>query len=156
MPSCRSPRTDERHPLRLKAIHDFGGKDAALAHLKKLQADKGELLVANGDVQMTYAQSKAMPDLGIWFPAKAGGKPTTFALPYAAGLVTKAPHSANGKKLLDYMLSRTAQQQVSSIGGGFSARQLSLRPGRRCRRWSPRRSWAGTDNAPRHPWSSAR
>ena len=123
----------------IKAIHDFGGKDAALDYLKKLQSnnvgpsastgklapkvDKGELLVANGDVQMNYAQSKTMPNLGIWFPAKQGGKPTTFALPYAAGLVTKAPHSANGKKLLDFMLGAKAQQQVSSIGGGFSARQ---------------------------------
>ncbi|MFG2308447.1 2-aminoethylphosphonate ABC transporter substrate-binding protein [Streptomyces sp. NPDC048566] len=128
----------------IKAIHDFGGKDAALAYLKKLQSnnvgpsastgklapkvDKGELLVANGDVQMNYAQSKDMPNLGLWFPQatdKAGdaaGKPTTFALPYAAGLVTKAPHTANGRKLLDFMLSATAQRQVSEIGGGFSAR----------------------------------
>ncbi|MFD5793713.1 2-aminoethylphosphonate ABC transporter substrate-binding protein [Streptomyces diastatochromogenes] len=123
----------------IKAIHDFGGKDAALAYLKKLQAnnvgpsastgklapkvDKGELLVANGDVQMNYAQSKDMPDLGIWFPAGKDGRPTTFALPYAAGLVTKAPHSENGRKLLDFMLGQKAQQQVSEIGGGFSARQ---------------------------------
>ncbi|MDH6215971.1 2-aminoethylphosphonate ABC transporter substrate-binding protein [Streptomyces pseudovenezuelae] len=122
----------------IKAIHDFGGKDAALAYLKDLQSnnvgpsastgklvpkvDKGELLVANGDVQMNHAQSKTMPDLGIWFPAKQGGKPTTFALPYAAGLVAKAPHSENGRKLLDHLLSRTAQQQVSEIGGGFSTR----------------------------------
>ncbi|MFJ8003477.1 2-aminoethylphosphonate ABC transporter substrate-binding protein [Streptomyces fagopyri] len=128
----------------IKAIHDFGGKDAALAYLKKLQAnnvgpsastgklapkvDKGELLVANGDVQMNYAQSRDMPNLGIWFPeatdkaADGAGKPTTFALPYAAGLVTKAPHTENGRKLLDFMLSAKAQQQVSEIGGGFSAR----------------------------------
>ncbi|QFZ76154.1 2-aminoethylphosphonate ABC transporter substrate-binding protein [Streptomyces fagopyri] len=128
----------------IKAIHDFGGKDAALAYLKKLQAnnvgpsastgklapkvDKGELLVANGDVQMNYAQSRDMPNLGIWFPeatdkaAGGAGKPTTFALPYAAGLVTKAPHTENGRKLLDFMLSAKAQQQVSEIGGGFSAR----------------------------------
>ncbi|MFD9002426.1 2-aminoethylphosphonate ABC transporter substrate-binding protein [Streptomyces sp. NPDC059582] len=122
----------------IKAIHDFGGQDAALAYLKKLQAnnvgpsastgklapkvDKGELLVANGDVQMNFAQSKTMPNLGLWFPARQGGKPTTFALPYAAGLVTKAPHSENGKKLLDYMLSQKAQAQVSTIGGGFAAR----------------------------------
>ncbi|MFG2851086.1 2-aminoethylphosphonate ABC transporter substrate-binding protein [Streptomyces mirabilis] len=129
----------------VKAIHDFGGKEQALAYLKKLQAnnvgpsastgklapkvDKGELLVANGDVQMNYAQSKDMPNLGIWFPkatdkaADAAGKPTTFALPYAAGLVTKAPHTDNGRKLLDFMLSAKAQQQVSEIGGGFSARK---------------------------------
>ncbi|MDN3263762.1 2-aminoethylphosphonate ABC transporter substrate-binding protein [Streptomyces sp. CSDS2] len=123
----------------IKAFHDFGGKERGLAYLKKLQAnnvgpsastgklapkvDKGELLVANGDVQMNYAQTKSMPNLGIWFPAGADGKPTTFALPYAAGLVSKAPHSANGKKLLDFMLAREQQQEVSAIGGGFTARQ---------------------------------
>ncbi|MFJ6560633.1 2-aminoethylphosphonate ABC transporter substrate-binding protein [Streptomyces sp. NPDC091412] len=123
----------------VKAMHDFGGKDAALAYLKKLQAnnvgpsastgklapkvDKGELLAANGDVQMNFAQSRTMPHLGIWFPARQGGKPTTFALPYAAGLVSHAPHDANGRKLLDFMLGRQAQQQVSEIGGGFSVRQ---------------------------------
>ncbi|MCX4581930.1 2-aminoethylphosphonate ABC transporter substrate-binding protein [Streptomyces sp. NBC_01481] len=122
----------------IKAMHDFGGKEPAMAYLKKLQAnnvgpssstsklapkvDKGEILVANGDVQMNFAQSKSMPNLAIWFPAKEGGKPTTFALPYAAGLVNKAPHSENGKKLLDFMLTEKAQKQVSAIGGGFSAR----------------------------------
>ncbi|MFD5803239.1 2-aminoethylphosphonate ABC transporter substrate-binding protein [Streptomyces sp. NPDC127020] len=123
----------------IKAMHDFGGEKPAMEYLKKLQAnnvgpsastgklapkvDKGELLVANGDVQMNYAQSKSMPNLGIWFPAREGGRPTTFALPYAAGLVTDAPHDENGKKLLDYMLGQKAQRQVSEVGGGFAARQ---------------------------------
>ncbi|MFJ9829473.1 2-aminoethylphosphonate ABC transporter substrate-binding protein [Streptomyces sp. NPDC101160] len=123
----------------IKAMHDFGGKDQAMEYLKKLQAnnvgpssstsklapkvDKGEILVANGDVQMNFAQAKSMPNLGIWFPAKEGGKPSTFALPYAAGLVNNAPHSENGKKLLDFMLSEQAQREVSAIGGGFPARK---------------------------------
>ncbi|MFI0190184.1 2-aminoethylphosphonate ABC transporter substrate-binding protein [Streptomyces sp. NPDC017082] len=123
----------------IKAIHDFGGKDRALAYLKRLQAnnvgpsastgklapkvDKGELLVANGDVQMNHAQTKTMPNLGIWFPAGPGGRPTTFALPYAAGLVTKAPHSANGRKLLDFMLARKQQQEAGPVGGGFPVRR---------------------------------
>ena len=64
-----------------------------------------------------------MPNLGIWFPAGKDGKPSTFALPYAAGLVSKAPHSANGKKLLDFMLSQQAQSAVSSVGGGFPVRE---------------------------------
>ncbi|MEV5982215.1 2-aminoethylphosphonate ABC transporter substrate-binding protein [Streptomyces sp. NPDC052114] len=125
----------------IKAMHDFGGKEPAMAYLKKLQTnnvgpsastgklapkvDKGELLAANGDVQMNYAQSKDMPNLGIWFPAtkKNPDRPTTFALPYAAGLVSKAPHDANAKKFLDHLLSQEAQQQVSEIGGGFAARK---------------------------------
>ncbi|MDQ1024450.1 ABC-type Fe3+ transport system substrate-binding protein [Streptomyces umbrinus] len=72
---------------------------------------------------MNFAQAKSMPNLAIWFPATTTGRPTTFALPYAAGLVTDAPHSKNAKKLLDHMLSRNARQQVSEIGGGFSVRQ---------------------------------
>ncbi|MFF1506189.1 2-aminoethylphosphonate ABC transporter substrate-binding protein [Streptomyces sp. NPDC058326] len=123
----------------IKAMHDFGGQEPAMEYLKKLQAnnvgpssstsklapkvDKGELLVANGDVQMNFAQSKSMPNLGIWFPARGTGRPTTFALPYAAGLVDKAPHTENGKKLLDFMLSEGAQREVSAIGGGFPARE---------------------------------
>ncbi|QNE77124.1 2-aminoethylphosphonate ABC transporter substrate-binding protein [Streptomyces finlayi] len=123
----------------IKAMHDFGGKEPAMEYLKQLQTnnvgpsastgklapkvDKGELHVANGDVQMNFAQSKDMPNLGIWFPAKGSGKPTTFALPYAAGLVNKAPHSENGKKLLDFMLSEQAQKDVSAVGGGFTARK---------------------------------
>ncbi|WP_210591053.1 2-aminoethylphosphonate ABC transporter substrate-binding protein [Streptomyces sp. GESEQ-35] len=123
----------------IKAMHDFGGEKPAMDYLGKLQSnnvgpssstgklgpkvDKGELIVANGDVQMSYAMSRTMPNVGLWFPKTAAGKPTTFALPYAAGLVTGAPHTENGKKLLDYMLSPKAQQQVSEIGGGFAARQ---------------------------------
>ncbi|MER6052352.1 2-aminoethylphosphonate ABC transporter substrate-binding protein [Streptomyces sp. NPDC001793] len=123
----------------VKALHDFGGQGPAMAFLKKLQAnnvgpssstgqlapktDKGELLVANGDVQMNYANMKTMPDQGIFFPAgKPGTRPTTFALPYAAGLVKNAPHAANARKFLDYLLSKPVQEQVSAVGGGFASR----------------------------------
>ncbi|MET9464985.1 2-aminoethylphosphonate ABC transporter substrate-binding protein [Streptomyces sp. NPDC006544] len=127
----------------VKSMHDFGGEGPAMEYLKKLQAnnvgpssstsklapktDKGELLVANGDVQMNFAQSRSMPNLGIWFPAKAGGKPTTFSLPYAAGLLDKAPHAENGRKLLDHLLGEDAQKLVSGVGGGFPAR-TDVRP----------------------------
>ncbi|MEU2870040.1 2-aminoethylphosphonate ABC transporter substrate-binding protein [Streptomyces olivoreticuli] len=122
----------------VKAIHDFGGKDAAMAYLGKLQknnvgpssstgqlapkTDKGELLVANGDVQMNYANMKSMPHQGIFFPAGSSGKPTTLALPYAAGLVENAPHTAQAKKFLDFLLSEEVQRQASSVAGGFPAR----------------------------------
>ncbi|MBW1598430.1 2-aminoethylphosphonate ABC transporter substrate-binding protein [Streptomyces sp. JJ38] len=123
----------------IKAMHDFGGQEPAMEYLGRLQknnvgpssstgalapkTNKGELLVANGDVQMNYAQAKTMPNLAIWFPAMTeDAKPTTFPLPYAAGLVKNAPQSENGKKLLDFLLSRKAQEEASSVGGGFAAR----------------------------------
>ncbi|MFD3483375.1 2-aminoethylphosphonate ABC transporter substrate-binding protein [Streptomyces sp. NPDC058665] len=129
--------------LLIKAMQDFGGEAPAMDYLRKLEennvgptpstfklaakVDKGEILVANGDVQTNFAQSKSMSNLAIWFPAKEGGKPTTFAMYYGAGLVDGAPHSANGKKLLDYLLTEKAQKQVSGIGGGFPAR-TDVRP----------------------------
>ncbi|MGY1435936.1 2-aminoethylphosphonate ABC transporter substrate-binding protein [Streptomyces reniochalinae] len=125
--------------LLVKAIHDFGGRKRAMDYLGALQknnvgpssstsklapkVDKGELLVANGDVQMNYAQAETMPNLGIWFPAaKKGAKPTTFALPYTAGLVKGGPHTENGRKLLDFLLGEKPQREVSSVGGGFTVR----------------------------------
>ncbi|MFI1095190.1 2-aminoethylphosphonate ABC transporter substrate-binding protein [Streptomyces sp. NPDC020917] len=123
----------------VKAMHDLGGQGPAMDYFKKLQAnnvgpsastgqlapkvDKGELLVANGDVQMNYADQSSMPHQGIFFPAaSATSKPTTFALPYAAGLVKNGPHEDAGRKLLDFLLSKEVQQEVSSVGGGFAAR----------------------------------
>ncbi|MGI5336507.1 2-aminoethylphosphonate ABC transporter substrate-binding protein [Streptomyces sp. CA-181903] len=122
----------------IKAMHDLGGKEPAMAYLKDLQknnvgpskstgqlapkVDKGELLVANGDVQMNFANMKTMPNQGIFFPAGDSGKPTTFALPYAAGLVRNAPHTENAKKFLDHLLTERTQRDVSAVGGGFSAR----------------------------------
>lgn len=124
-------------------MEDFGGEKPAMDYLRKLEknnigptpstfklaakVDKGEILVANGDVQTNFEQSKSLPNLGIWFPAREGGEPTTFAMYYGAGLAEGAPHSENGKKLLDHMLTEKAQKQVSGIGGGFPAR-TDVRP----------------------------
>ncbi|MET9402134.1 2-aminoethylphosphonate ABC transporter substrate-binding protein [Kitasatospora sp. NPDC002965] len=122
----------------IKAMHDFGGIQGAADFLRKLQknnvgpskstgalaakVDKGELLVANGDVQMNYAGMKSMPNQGIFFLAGPGGKPSTFALPYAGGLVKSAPHPVSGRMLLDFLLTESVQGQVSAVAGGFPAR----------------------------------
>ncbi|MFD0637186.1 2-aminoethylphosphonate ABC transporter substrate-binding protein [Catenulispora yoronensis] len=123
----------------IKAIHDFGSRDAAWDFFKKLQSNNvgpssstgkleskvntGDLLVANGDVQMNYVDSKSQyPNNKIFFPAGADGKPTTFSLPYMAGLVKGAPHADNGKKLIDFLLSEQAQLDASKIAYGFPAR----------------------------------
>lgn len=86
------------------------------------KVDKGELLVANGDVQMNYAQSTSMPNLDIFFPAGPDGKPTTVSLPYSVGLVADARHKANAQKLLDYLFDKPAQELTTTAAGGFPAR----------------------------------
>lgn len=124
--------------LMVLTFHAFGSKDAAFDYLKKLQANnvgpssstgklaakvnKGELYVANGDVQMNFAQMADNPNLRIFWPADARGQRTTLSLPYYIALVKGAPHSANGKKLIDFLLSKKAQETVSSIARGIPAR----------------------------------
>jgi 2-aminoethylphosphonate transport system substrate-binding protein len=120
------------------AFHAMGSKEAGFDYLKKLQANnvgpssstgklaakvnKGELLVANGDVQMNFAQMADNPNLRIFWPADDKGQRTTLAAPYYIALVHGAPHAANGKKLIEFLLSKRAQETVSSIGRGFPVR----------------------------------
>lgn len=97
----------------LQAFHSFGSKDAGFDYLGKLQSNnvgpsastgkltalvnKGELLVANGDLQMNLAQMRSNPNVQVFWPAGPDGKRSTLALPYYVGLVQGAPQSANGK-----------------------------------------------------------
>ncbi|MDH6281755.1 2-aminoethylphosphonate ABC transporter substrate-binding protein [Prescottella agglutinans] len=123
----------------LLLLQHLKGAEGGLDYLAKLQANNvgpssstgklqpkvsnGELLVANGDVQMNLASIK---DDGskfqIFFPAEADGKRTTVALPYVMGLAKGAPHSDGAKKLMEYLLSEKAQQGVATDGLGVSVR----------------------------------
>ncbi len=74
----------------LQAFHSLGGKDAGFAYLGKLQANnvgpsastgkltalvnKGELLVANGDLQMNLSQIARNPNVKIFWPADDKGE----------------------------------------------------------------------------------
>ncbi|MER7249801.1 2-aminoethylphosphonate ABC transporter substrate-binding protein [Kribbella sp. NPDC000426] len=115
------------------------GKPGALDYVKKLEANnvgpsastgklqpkvsKGELLVANGDVQMNAASiANDKSAFSIFFPAGADGKQTTLALPYVMGLAAGAPNADGGKQLMDYLLSTDAQQTVSKDAFGVPAR----------------------------------
>jgi 2-aminoethylphosphonate transport system substrate-binding protein len=110
------------------------GNAAALDYLGKLQAnnvgpssstgklqpkvEKGDLLVANGDVQMNLQELVSAPGgFQVLFPADASGQRSTLPIPYYAGLVTGTPHSANGKKLLDFLLSQPVQAATSDAYG---------------------------------------
>jgi 2-aminoethylphosphonate transport system substrate-binding protein len=124
--------------LMLQAFHAFGSKEAGLAYLKKLQVNnlgpsastgkltalvnKGEIYVANGDMQMNLAQMRDNPNVQVFFPVGPNGKRTAFALPYYIGLVANAPHAANGRKLIDFLMSEAAQKEISLVAQGFPVR----------------------------------
>lgn len=100
--------------------NNVGPSDSTGALAAKV--DKGELTIANGDVQMNNAQQESMPNLGIFFLAGEDGAPTTMSVPYSVGLVKDAPHTANAKKLLDFLYTKDAQEQATTVAGGFPAR----------------------------------
>ena len=123
----------------LQVHHAFGGKDAGFDFLKKLQANnrgpssstgkltalvnKGELWVANGDLQMNVSQMADNPNIRVFWPAGPNGQRSTFAIPYYVGLVQGAPHADAGKKLIEFLLSADAQAQVSAVAQGIPARK---------------------------------
>jgi 2-aminoethylphosphonate transport system substrate-binding protein len=122
----------------IQMFHAFGSKEKGLEFLKKLQANnvgpsastgkltalvnKGELFVANGDLQMNVDQMKSNPNIRIFWPAGPDGSRSTFALPYYIGLVTGAPHTDAGKELIDFLLSKEAQSTLTSVADGLPVR----------------------------------
>ena len=123
----------------LQVIHAFGSKDAAFDYLKKLQdnnvgpssstgkltalVNKGELYVANGDVQMNLSQMADDPNIRVFWPAGPNGEHSALPLPYYIGLVAGAPDAENGKKLIEFLLSKEAQETVSSVAIGVPVRK---------------------------------
>jgi 2-aminoethylphosphonate transport system substrate-binding protein len=106
------------------------GKPGALDYLTKLQANNvgpssstgklqpkvsnGELLVANGDVQMNLGSIKDDGSkFNIFIPTAAGGKKTTVSLPYVAGVTKGAPRADGAKKLLAFLVSEDVQKTVT-------------------------------------------
>lgn len=123
----------------LNVFQAFGGPTQGFAYLKSLQVNnlgpssstgrltalvnKGEIWVANGDMQMNLAQMQDNPNVRIFWPAGPDGKRLTFSLPYDIALVHGAPHAENGRKLIDFLLSKEAQSQVASIAMGIPVRE---------------------------------
>jgi 2-aminoethylphosphonate transport system substrate-binding protein len=122
----------------LNVLRAFGGQEQGFAYLRKLQVNnlgpssstgrltalvnKGEIWVANGDMQMNLAQMRDNPNVRIFWPTGPDGKRLTFSLPYYIALVHGAPHSANGQKLIAFLLSKDAQEQVAGIAMGVPVR----------------------------------
>jgi 2-aminoethylphosphonate transport system substrate-binding protein len=122
----------------IEVFHAFGGKDKGFDFLKALQANnvgpsastgkltalvnKGEIYVANGDLQMNVDQMRSNPNIRVFWPAGPDGARSTFALPYYVGLVKGAPHGDAGKKLIDFLLSNAAQSSLSQMAYGLPVR----------------------------------
>ena len=123
----------------LQVIHSFGGKDQAFDYLKKLQdnnvgpsastgkltalVNKSELYVANGDLQMNLSQMTDNPNIRVFWPAGPDGQRSALPLPYYVALVVGAPDADNGKKLIEFLLSKDAQAIVSSVAIGEPVRK---------------------------------
>ena len=114
----------------LVLLQHLMGKPGALDYLTKLQANNvgpssstgklqpkvsnGELLVANGDVQMNLGSIKDDGSkFNIFIPTAADGKKTTVSLPYVAGVTKGAPHADGAKKLLAFLVSEDVQKTVT-------------------------------------------
>jgi len=111
------------------------GEDKAFDYLKKLEQSakfhtkgtgyldvllsRNEISVANGDVQMDLddAANGGLSLKPIFLARAAGGAPTTFQLPYAIGLIKNGPDQAEGKKLIDYLMSADVQSKIPDIYG---------------------------------------
>jgi 2-aminoethylphosphonate transport system substrate-binding protein len=120
-------------------LQHLRGKPGALEYLTELQANNvgpssstgklqpkvsnGELLVANGDVQMNLDSIKDDGSkFNIFILADADGKRTTISLPYVAGIAKGAPHEESAKKLLEFLLSEDVQKTVEPEALGIPVR----------------------------------
>ncbi|MFC0447306.1 2-aminoethylphosphonate ABC transporter substrate-binding protein [Rhodococcus jostii] len=124
----------------LLLLQHLMGKDGALDYLAQLQTNNvgpssstgklqpkvsnGELLVANGDVQMNLTSiAEDGSKFDLFFPAAADGTRTTVALPYVMGLAKGAPRSEQGTKLMEFLLSEESQKTIADEALGVSVRE---------------------------------
>jgi 2-aminoethylphosphonate transport system substrate-binding protein len=124
----------------LLLLQHLMGKQGALDYLAKLQPNNvgpakstaslqpkvssGELLIANGDVQMNLASIKNEgARFTIFFPAMPDNSRTTVALPYVAGVAAATQRPEEAKKLLALLLSDEAQKQAATQAFGMPVRK---------------------------------
>jgi 2-aminoethylphosphonate transport system substrate-binding protein len=105
----------------LQVIHAFGSKDAAFDYLKKLQDNNVGPSASTG--KLTALVNKGEPNIKVFWPAGPNGEHSAMPLPYYIGLVAGAPDADNGKKLIEFLLSKEAQGAVSSVALGMPVRK---------------------------------
>lgn len=126
----------------LLLLQHLMGKQGALDYLAKLQinnvgpasstaslqpkVNSGELLVANGDVQMNLAAiNNDGSKFDIFFPAMPDNSRTTIALPYVAGVTAGTQWPEEAKKLLAFLLSDEAQKAAETTAFGIPVREAA-------------------------------
>ncbi|MCB9409348.1 2-aminoethylphosphonate ABC transporter substrate-binding protein [Mycolicibacterium sp.] len=124
----------------LVLLQHLMGKRGALDYLAKLQVNNvgpasstgglqpkvsnGELLVANGDVQMNLGSLRSYGSkFNIFFPAMPDNSRTTVSLPYVAGLAKGAPQRDGARKLLAFLISDDVQTTVGPEAFGISVKE---------------------------------
>ncbi|WP_099021461.1 2-aminoethylphosphonate ABC transporter substrate-binding protein [Mycolicibacterium palauense] len=124
----------------LVLLQHLMGEQGAMDYLAKLQANNvgpssstgklqpkvsnGELLVANGDVQMNLGSIRDDGStFNIFIPETADGKKVTVSLPYFAGVTKGAPHAEEAKKLLAFLISEDVQKTVGPGALGIPVRE---------------------------------
>ncbi len=125
-------RDSDAEAAMLQMIHAFGGEDAAFAFLRQLHPVRAggapTSLIGDGDLRTVMAAGAQGAATSIFFPAGPDGRRTTLALPYYIALVRGGPDPAGARKLLDFLLGKPAQLQVSALAYALPARD-DLRPG---------------------------
>ena len=107
----------------LAKLHANSVGPAASAAILQPKVDSGDLLVANGDVQMNLATiNNHGAKFTIFFPAMPDNSRTTVSLPYVAGVTagTRWPEAA--KKLLAFLLSKDTQISLYTEAFGIPVR----------------------------------
>lgn len=120
----------------LLLLQHLMGKPAALEYLARLQSnnvgpasstnslqpkvDSGEILVANGDVQMNLSSIRNDgATFSIFFPAMPDGSRTTISIPYVAGVTAGSPSPDEAKELVAFLISETVQKSIPTEAFGI-------------------------------------
>ncbi|MGI9126142.1 MAG: 2-aminoethylphosphonate ABC transporter substrate-binding protein [Mycobacterium sp.] len=123
----------------LLLLQHLKGKQGALDYMAKLHANSvapststsvlqpkvanGEILVANGDVQMNLAAINSGSQFSIFFPAAPDNTRTTVSLPYVAGVTAGSARPEAARNLLAFLLSDAVQRSVFTEAHGRPARE---------------------------------
>ncbi len=98
------------------------GPSASTGKLTAL-VNKGELYVANGDLQMNLSQMARNPNVKNFSGRRMiKASAARWRCPYTIGLVQNGPNSENGKKLINFLLDKPAQSSVSARSRGLPVR----------------------------------